>query len=110
MLRNMTYSMRLVAGWCAVILLLTSVTLFANAAENVAPTETPAAVAPATKPVPVKDGIVQPREPLADQLVRAMAFLKKADGEYVPGTIDGPLAGYYSSAHVQADGSRSTRT
>jgi len=65
-----------------------------------------AADAPATQPVPVVDGIVQPREPLAEQLVRAMAFLKKADGDYVPGKIDGPLAGYYSSAHVMPDGSR----
>lgn len=69
-----------------------------------------AAEAPATQPVRVVDGIVQPREPLAEQLVRATAFLKKADGEYVPGRIDGPLAGYYISAHVLEDGSRSKRT
>ena len=65
---------------------------------------------PATQSVPVVDGIVQPREPLADQLARAMAFLKKADRGYIPGKLDGPLAGYFSSAHVLPDGSPSKRT
>jgi hypothetical protein len=68
-----------------------------------------AADEPATQPVSVVDGIVQPREKLPDQLERAMALLKKADGEYVPGRIDGPLAGYFISAHVLEDGSRSAR-
>jgi uncharacterized protein YyaL (SSP411 family) len=39
-----------------------------------------------------------------------MQFLKKADGAYVPGKIDGPLAGYFTSAHVMEDGSPSRRT
>ena len=59
--------------------------------------------------VPVVDGVVQPRRPLPEAIVHAMAFLKKADGEYVPGKIDGPLAGYFISAHVMPDGSRSSR-
>jgi hypothetical protein len=62
-----------------------------------------------TSQVPVKDGIVQPRRPLPEAIADAMQFLKKADGEYKPGNIDGPLAGYYISAHVKADGSRSER-
>jgi hypothetical protein len=64
----------------------------------------------ATSAVPVVDGIVQPRRPLKDAIVDAMAFLKKADQGYVPGKLDGPLAGYFSSAHVQEDGSPSKRT
>jgi hypothetical protein len=35
--------------------------------------------------------------------------LKKGDGGYVPGKIDGPLAGYFTSAHVKEDGSPSDR-
>lgn len=62
-----------------------------------------------TPPVPVKDGIVQPRRPIADAVADAMAFLRRADGEYKPGNIDGPLAGYYIAAHVKADGSRSEK-
>jgi hypothetical protein len=38
-----------------------------------------------------------------------MAFLKKADGAYVPGNITGPLAGYFTSAHVLEDGAPSKR-
>ncbi len=38
-----------------------------------------------------------------------MQFLKKADGGYVPGRIDGELAGYFTRAHVNEDGSRSDR-
>ena len=38
-----------------------------------------------------------------------MRFLKKADGGYVPGRIDGELAGYFTSAHVNPDGTRSDR-
>src|SRR4051812_32592368 len=55
-----------------------------------------------TVPSQVKaiDGIVQPKRPLLDCIADAMAFLKKGDGGYVPGKIDGPLAGYFSSAHV----------
>ena len=59
--------------------------------------------------VPVVDGVVQPRRPLPEAVVDAMAFLKKADGEYVPGKLDGPLAGYFISAHVMPDGTRSSR-
>jgi hypothetical protein len=59
--------------------------------------------------VPVVDGIVQPRRPLKDAIADAMAFLKKADQGYLPGKLDGPLAGYFSSAHVQEDGSPSKR-
>ncbi|GMU24813.1 MAG: hypothetical protein AMXMBFR13_48840 [Phycisphaerae bacterium] len=38
-----------------------------------------------------------------------MAFLRKADGPYVPGNIDAGLAGYFLSATVKADGSPSGR-
>ena len=78
------------------------------AANAAAPSSAPQPSA-ATKPVPVVDGIVQPRRPLPAAIADAMRFLKKADGEYVPGRIDGPLAGYFSSAHVLEDGSRSAR-
>ncbi len=59
--------------------------------------------------VRVVDGLVQPRRPVAEAIVDAMQFLKKADGAYGPGRIDGDLAGYFSSAFVQADGSRAPR-
>jgi hypothetical protein len=64
---------------------------------------------PATPAVPVVNGIVQPRRPITQAIADAMAFLKKADGDYVPGHIDGPLAGYFTSAHVLEDGSPSKR-
>ncbi|MBM4093029.1 MAG: hypothetical protein FJ276_27015, partial [Planctomycetes bacterium] len=38
-----------------------------------------------------------------------MNFLKKADGGYVPGRIDGALAAYFSDAFMNVDGTRSTR-
>ena len=59
--------------------------------------------------VPVVDGIVQPKRPVADAIRDAMEFLKKADGAYVPGKIEGELAGYFTSAFVNEDGSRSDR-
>ncbi len=59
--------------------------------------------------VQVKDGIVMPRRPVCEAIADAMKFLKKADGAYVPGKIDGELAGYFLSAHVNADGSRVDR-
>jgi hypothetical protein len=60
--------------------------------------------------VKVVDGVVQPKRPLADAIADAMRFLKKGDGGYAPGHIDGPLAGYFLSAHVIEDGSPSKRT
>lgn len=65
------------------------------------PTKTPA--------VPVVDGVVQPRRPLAAAIADAMTFFKKSDGDYKPGHIDGPLPGYFRSAHVMEDGTPSTR-
>lgn len=65
--------------------------------------------------VTVIDGVVQPRRPLADALRDAIAFLKKGDGSYVPGKVDvakasdDQLAGYFTSAHVLDDGTRSDR-
>lgn len=59
--------------------------------------------------VQVVDGVVQPCRPLSEAIARAMEFLKKADGGYVPGRIDGELAGYFTCAHVNEDGSRSER-
>jgi hypothetical protein len=63
----------------------------------------------ATSTVAVVDGIVQPRLPITQAIADAMAFLKKADGDYVPGHIGGALAGYFTSAHVLEDGSPSSR-
>lgn len=64
---------------------------------------------PTTAAVKVIDGIVQPRRPLKDAIADAMEFLKKGDDGYVPGKIDGPLAGYFTRAHVMTDGSPSQR-
>ncbi len=68
-----------------------------------------AADSPGPAQVQVADGIVQPRRPVAEAIAQGMEFLKKADGAYVPGRIDGELAGYFTSAHVNPDGSRSGR-
>jgi hypothetical protein len=65
--------------------------------------------------VTLVDGVVQPRRPLAEAIRDAIAFLKKGDGTYVPGKVDvakageGQLAGYFTSAHVLDDGTRSDR-
>lgn len=59
--------------------------------------------------VTVVDGVVQPRRPVAEAIDAAMEFLKRADGDYQPGSIDGELAGYFTSAWVQPDGSRTAR-
>lgn len=68
--------------------------------------ETAATTAPAVK---VAEGVVQARRPIVDSVADAMRFLKKGDGAYAPGKIDGPLAGYFTSAHVKEDGSPSDR-
>jgi hypothetical protein len=68
-----------------------------------------AAEKPATQAVQVVDGVVMPRRPVPEAIADAMRFLKKADGAYVPGKIDGELAGYFTSAFVNEDGSRSER-
>ena len=59
--------------------------------------------------VTVVDGVVQPRRPVAEAIDAAMEFLKRADGGYAPGSIDGELAGYFTSAWVKPDGSRTAR-
>ncbi|MCU0915853.1 MAG: hypothetical protein MUC88_15020 [Planctomycetes bacterium] len=59
--------------------------------------------------VPVVDGVVQPCRAVRQALADAMQFLKRADGAYVPGRIDGELAGYFTRAHVNEDGSRADR-
>ena len=64
---------------------------------------------PLTDRVPVIEGVVQPLRPVAEAISDAMKFLKKADGAYVPGRLDGELAGYFTSAHVNPDGTRSKR-
>jgi len=70
----------------------------------------PNAAQPATaEEVRVFDGVVEPRRPVAEAIADAMQFLKRADGGYVPGKIDGELAGYFNSAHVNPDGTRSDR-
>src|SRR4051812_8832791 len=82
-----------------------------GAAAPTSATSAPATTAPATAAVPVVDGIVQPRRPLADAIADAMRFFKKSDGGYVPGNLapPAPLAGYFTSAHVLEDGSPSSR-
>lgn len=62
-----------------------------------------------TVKVKIVDGIVQPRRPVLDAIADAMQFLKRADGGYKPGTINGELAGYFTSAFVNEDGSRSDK-
>jgi hypothetical protein len=84
---------RLKSGFLLILLLLTAG--LAAAAQS----------APAPG-VTVVDGVVQPRRPVAEAIADAILFLRKADGAYVPGRIDGELAGYFMSAHVNADGSR----
>ena len=68
-----------------------------------------AAERPKNTAVQVANGVVMPRRPVAEAITEAMQFLKKADGGYVPGTIDGNLAGYFASAFVNEDGTRSDR-
>ncbi len=68
-----------------------------------------AAPPPAPSMVKVVDGVVQPRRPLSEAMADAILFLRKADGAYVPGNINGDLAGYFMAAHVGPDGSRVTR-
>lgn len=59
--------------------------------------------------IKVKDGVVQPKRSVEEAVEDAMHFLKLADGAYVPGDISGELAGYFTSAHVNTDGSRTGR-
>ncbi len=68
------------------------------------------ATEPAALPkVKVVDGVVMPRRPVVEAIAAAMRFLKRGDGNYVPGNIRGELAGYFTSAFVNEDGSRSDR-
>ena len=59
--------------------------------------------------VRVENGIVQPRHPITEAIDDAMQFLKKGDDGYVPGRIDGKLAGYFTHALVNDDGSPGDR-
>lgn len=59
--------------------------------------------------VKVVDGVVQPVRPVTEAIDDAIRFLRKADGAYVPGKMEGELAGYFMHAHVNADGSRIER-
>lgn len=60
-------------------------------------------------PIQVANGIVKPRRAVKGAIADAMNFLKKADGGYVPGRIDVDLAGYFTRAHVNEDGSCAER-
>ena len=60
-------------------------------------------------PIPLRDGIVPPRRPVAEAVEDAMRFFKGTDGGYVPGRLDGELAAYFSDAFMGAKGDRSTR-
>jgi hypothetical protein len=68
-----------------------------------------AAESPEKKRIPVADGIVTPCRPIDEAIDKAMQFLKKADGDYIPGKIDSELARYFICAHVNEDGSRVDR-
>ena len=85
---------------CGVVLVLLGCTRFPSGA---------AEPAPAASKVQVVDGMVMPKQPVSKAIVEAMQFLKKADGGYVPGKINGELAGYFNSAFVKEDGSRAER-
>ena len=63
---------------------------------------TPAA--PAVRMTP--DGLVLPKRPIVEGIADAMQFLRKADGDYVPGRLNGDLAGYFYSCLVNPDGTR----
>ena len=84
-------------------------TLLAGTFGAIAASNAVDAVPAAPPKVPVVNGIVQPRRPLPAAIADAMKFLKRADQGYVPGRLDGPLAGYFTSAHVLTDGSPSSR-
>jgi hypothetical protein len=73
------------------------------------PTVGTLAMPPLTNQVKVVEGVVLPKRPMVDAIAEAMQFLKKADGGYVPGRIDGELPGYFTSALVNPDGTRSGR-
>jgi hypothetical protein len=70
---------------------------------------TSTAVATTASLVKVVDGIVQPKRPVLDAVRDAMQFLRRADGDYKPGNLQGDLAGYFTSAFVNEDGTRSDR-
>ena len=70
---------------------------------------TPATATATTQRLQVVDGVVQPRRPVPEAIADAMRFLKLADDGYVPGKIDGELAGYFERAHVNEDGTRVER-
>ena len=94
------HKLRILAGLFAAVV---STNVHAVAAEA------PATAAATTQRVTVVNGVVQPRRPVHDSIADAMRFLKKADGAYVPGKLDGELAGYFTSAFVNEDGSRAAR-
>src|SRR4051812_40966303 len=101
---------RILAGIVGAIAVCAATLSGAAAAETGA--SKPAAPATNVSPNPtvrVIDGVVQPRRPLPGVIADAIAFFRKSDGGYVPGRIDGPLAGYFTSAHVLEDGSPSSR-
>ena len=76
---------------------------------DVRATTASSAMATTASLVKVVDGVVMPSRPVKAAIADAIQFLKKADGGYVPGKIDGELAGYFTSAFVNEDGSRSDR-
>jgi hypothetical protein len=91
-----------VRRFAAVSVLMTTFALLADSVGG-------AAEATTTNHVKVVDGVVMPKRPLVDAITDAIKFLKKADGQYRPGNLDGDLAGYFTSALVNPDGTRSDR-
>jgi hypothetical protein len=80
-----------------------------QADESTSSAQSTAAETTASYHVKVVDGVVQPKQPVMQSIDLAMNFLRRADGSYVPGNISGDLAGYFTSAFVNEDGSRSSR-
>lgn len=109
-------SLRPSGGWTpalgvAVALCLVPLSLAAEKAKKSQGPKAAAAEAaqPVASVVKLVDGIVQPVRPVTEAIADGIRFLRKADGAYVPGRIDGELAGYFMSALVNADGSRNNR-
>ncbi|MDO8542392.1 MAG: hypothetical protein Q7S40_18285 [Opitutaceae bacterium] len=101
----------LAAGFAGAAIVIAPSAVAAEKAKKGKAQKPPSADTGETSPSTVKvvDGVVQPRRPIAQAIPDAIEFLRKADGGYVPGRIEGELAGYFMSAHVNSDGSRVTR-
>lgn len=80
-----------------------------NTTNTTASTAASSATTASASKVKIVDGVVMPLRPVKQSIEAAMQFLRKADGAYKPGKMDGELAGYFTSAFVNEDGSRTQR-